>query len=365
MFKVTAKQGRARAGEFLTDRGTIQTPVFMNVATQAAIKGGLSGIDLVSAGCRVALANTYHLHIRPGDELIRKMGGLHKFMAWDGPILTDSGGFQIFSLSGLRKISEDGVTFNSHVDGRRIFMSPEDSIRIQANLGADIVMAFDECVGIPATRDYVETSCARTYRWLVRCKEVCQGCQGDGPTQALFGINQGALFKDIRISHMKRIAELDLPGYSIGGLSVGETTEQMYEIIETVEEHMPYDRPRYLMGVGTPQNIIEAVARGIDFFDCVMPARNGRHGRLYTCGGSINILNERFKEDAGPIDENCACHVCRTFSRAYLRHLFKAGEILAKRLAVMHNLYFYNTLMAKIRESIITGKFDVSRGRFS
>ena len=371
MFSIAAKQGCARAGQFLTNHGAIHTPVFMNVATQAAIKGGLSSIDLESVRCQVALANTYHLHIRPGDKLIADVGGLHRFMSWDHPILTDSGGFQIFSLAGLRKISEEGVTFMSHVDGRKIFMSPEDSIQIQANLGTDIAMAFDECIEIPSPRDYVEKSCDRTYRWLVRCKDAlekadCANPDGHPSTACpvLFGINQGALYPSIRIAHMKKIAELDLPGYAIGGLSVGETAQQMYEMIETVEQHMPQDRPRYLMGVGTPQNIIEAVARGIDFFDCVLPARNGRHGRLYTWSGSININNEKHKDDDHPIDETCDCAVCRTFSRAYIRHLFKAGEILGLRLAVHHNLYFYNTLMMRIRDSIMKGEFETLRKEF-
>jgi len=358
----------------------------MNVATQAAIKGALSSEDLKSVNCQVALANTYHLHIRPGDEIVRNQGGLHKFMVWDRPILTDSGGFQIFSLAKLRKITEEGVTFNSHVDGRKIFMSPEDSIRIQNNLGSDIAMAFDECVEIPSPRSYVEESCDRTYRWLVRCKG--QGGQGDGssvlkfafyqndrkqtwteepspcPVPDLFGINQGATFEDLRIAHMKRIAELDLPGYAIGGLAVGETTQQMYDIIDAVEEHMPSNKPRYLMGVGTPQNIIEAVARGVDFFDCVMPARNGRHGKLYTWGegGHINILNEQYKEDGSPIDTECDCLVCQKYSRAYIRHLFKAGEMLALRLAVLHNLYYYNMLMQKIRDSLDNGSFPSVEG---
>ncbi|MDR2569019.1 MAG: tRNA guanosine(34) transglycosylase Tgt [Oscillospiraceae bacterium] len=361
MFRLLIKQNntktRARRGEYMTSRGAIQTPVFMNVATQAAIKGALSGVDLKSINCQVALANTYHLHIRPGEELISRQGGLHKFMAWDGPILTDSGGFQIFSLAGLRKITEEGVLFSSHVDGRKIFMSPEDCIRIQARLGSDIAMALDECVEIPSPYDYVKESCERTYRWLVRCKKTS--------LPHLFGINQGAAFADLRVSHMKRIAELELPGYAIGGLAVGETSEQMYDVIEIVEEHMPVDKPRYLMGVGTPANIVEAVARGVDFFDCVMPARNGRHGRLYTWDeeGSINIKNEKYKDDSGPIDKDCGCPVCRDFSRAYIRHLFKAGEMLAMRLAVMHNLYYYNTLMAKIRESIEKGTFDDLRKR--
>jgi len=365
MFSLLEKQGRARRGEFTTSHGVIQTPVFMNVATQAAIKGALSSADLETVNCQVALSNTYHLHIRPGDELIRSLGGLHRFMAWNGPILTDSGGFQIFSLAGLRKISEEGVAFQSHVDGRKIFMSPEDCIRIQSNLGSDIAMALDECVEIPSPREYVGKSCDRTYRWLVRCKDEIERqnrtAEAVTPGQVLFGINQGATFEDIRVSHMKQIAELDLPGYAIGGLAVGETTQQMYDTIEIVEEHMPEDRPRYLMGVGTPQNIIEAVARGIDFFDCVIPARNGRHGHFYTWDGIININNESFKNDNGPIDEKCDCPICRTFSRAYIRHLFRAGEMLAMRLAVLHNLYFYNALMARIRDAIEEGKFDELR----
>ena len=374
MFRLISHQGKARRGEYSTRHGIIQTPVFMNVATQAAIKGAISSIDLKTVGCQVMLANTYHLHIRPGDELIRDQGGLHKFTSWEGPILTDSGGFQIFSLAGLRKITEEGVAFSSHVDGKKIFMSPEDSIRIQKNLGSDIVMAFDECVGIPAERDYVEKSCERTYRWLVRCKEEmgdgAAGVANDAAAGAgadLFGINQGATYEDLRISHMKSIAELELPGYAIGGLAVGETSQQMYDIVETVEEYMPADKPRYLMGVGTPENIIEAVARGIDFFDCVMPARNGRHGKLYTRSGessgegSINIYNEQYKDDSGPIDEQCSCPACRDFSRAYIRHLFKAGEMLAKRLAVLHNLYYYNTLMTRIQNALENGTFDQLR----
>ena len=364
MFKLISRQGRARRGEFITGHGPVQTPVFMNVATQAAIKGALSTADLETAGCQVVLSNTYHLHIRPGDGLIRSLGGLHKFMVWDGPLLTDSGGFQIFYLAGLRKIREEGVYFRSHVDGRKIFMSPEDSIRIQSNLGSDIAMALDECVKIPSPRAYVEQSCDRTYRWLIRCKEEIerQNSAPDAitPGQMLFGINQGAAFGDVRIDHMKRIAELGLPGYAIGGLAVGETAQQMYDTVELVEEHMPEDRPRYLMGVGTPRNIIEAVARGIDFFDCVLPARNGRHGRFFTWGGtgSINIFNETYKDDGGPIDERCGCPVCREFSRAYIRHLFKAGEMLAMRLAVLHNLYFYNSLMAGIRDALDRGEFS-------
>ena len=367
MFRLLSKQGRARRGEFTTNHGVIQTPVFMNVATQAAIKGGLSSRDLETVGCRVALSNTYHLHVRPGDELIRSLGGLHKFMSWDGPILTDSGGFQIFSLAGLLKISEEGVAFRSHVDGRKIFMSPEDSVRIQSNLGADIAMAFDECVEIPSPRSYIEQSCDRTYRWLVRCRSEIEkqnkAPDAVNPGQTLFGINQGAAFEDIRVSHMKRIAELDLPGYAIGGLAVGETTRQMYDIIDVVEEHMPEDKPRYLMGVGTPANIIEAVERGVDFFDCVLPARNGRHGRLFTWNGSININNERYKDDGGPIDDKCDCIVCRDFSRAYIRHLFRADEMLAMRLAVLHNLSFYNTLMESIRGAIDNGTLNELKQR--
>jgi len=369
MFKLLSKQNKTRRGEFNTAHGKIQTPVFMNVATQGAIKGALSSVDLNTVGCQVALANTYHLHIRPGDELIRRQGGLHKFMAWDGPILTDSGGFQIFSLADLRKIDEEGVSFNSHVDGRKIFMSPEDSIRIQANLGSDIAMAFDECVEIPSPYEYVAESCERTYRWLVRCRDELVRCKEnrDGVCADLFGINQGATFADLRVSHMKRIAELDLPGYAIGGLAVGETAQEMYDIIDVVEEHMPVDKPRYLMGVGTPQNIVEAVARGIDFFDCVMPARNGRHGKLYTWSeeGSINLNNEQYKEDSDPIDSECDCPVCRDFSRAYIRHLFKSGEMLAMRLAVIHNLFFYNTLMTRIRDAIENDIFEELRRKIN
>jgi len=367
MFKIVSKVGRARRGEFVTAHGVIKTPVFMNVATQAAIKGGLSSFDLLDAQCQVALANTYHLHVRPGDELIRSLGGLHRFMSWNGPILTDSGGFQIFSLAGLRKISEEGVSFNSHVDGRKIFMSPEDSVRIQLNLGSDIIMAFDECIELPASRDYVKGSCERTMGWLLRCKTELESRQGDGSSVCLFGINQGGTFADLRISHMKQIAELDLPGYAIGGLAVGESTQEMYDTVDVVEEYMPADKPRYLMGVGTPQNIVEAVARGVDFFDCVMPARNGRHGKLYVWGGenSININNERFATDESPIDSTCGCHVCSNFSRAYLRHLFKSGEMLGKRLAVMHNLFFYNKLMERIRASIDDGTFQALREEFN
>ena len=369
MFSIKNTQGKARRGEFMTPHGAVQTPVFMNVGTQAAIKGAVSSSDLAGIGCQIELSNTYHLHVRPGDGLIRELGGLHKFMAWDGPVLTDSGGFQIFSLSKLRKIKEEGVHFGSHVDGKKIFMSPEDSVRIQSNLGSDIAMAFDECVEIPSPRSYVAASCDRTYRWHERCKNELAAIKTEGnavnPGQVLFGINQGAVFEDIRISHMKRIAELDLPGYAIGGLAVGETVQQMYDIIEVVEKHMPQNRPRYLMGVGTPSNIIESVARGIDFFDCVMPARNGRHGRLFTWRGQMNILNEKYKNDSGPIEDSCRCPVCEKYSRAYIRHLFKAGEMLAMRLAVLHNLYFYNHLMSKIRESLENNDFDAFRREFT
>ncbi len=368
MFTIKAREGRARRGTFETPHGPVQTPVFMNVGTQAAIKGALSADDLKTVGCQVELSNTYHLHVRPGDGLIRAQGGLHKFMGWDGPILTDSGGFQIFSLAGLRKLTEDGVTFASHVDGRRIFMSPEDCVRIQANLGSDIAMAFDECVKIPAEYGYADKSCDRTYRWLVRCRDELDRQRAlpgaVNPGQVLFGINQGATFKDLRARHMRQIAELGLPGYAIGGLAVGETTEEMYDIIETVEAHMPQDKPRYLMGVGTPVNIIEGVYRGVDFFDCVMPARNGRHGHLFTWSGVMNLNNEKYKNDPGPVDGRCGCPVCGKYSRAYLRHLFRAEELLALRLAVLHNLYFYNSLMESIRLSIEHGEFSLFRVKY-
>lgn len=369
MYNLKKTEGHARRGEFETPHGSIQTPVFMNVGTAGAIKGALSAEDLKNIGCQVELSNTYHLHVRPGDALVKEMGGLHKFMTWDGPILTDSGGFQVFSLATLRKISEEGVKFNSHVDGRHIFMGPEESMRIQSNLGSDIAMAFDECVKIPSPHDYVEKSCERTYRWLERCKKALAEYNSEddavNPGQMLFGINQGATFTDLRINHMKKIAELDLPGYAIGGLAVGETHQEMYDTIEAVEEYMPKDKPRYLMGVGTPGNIIEGVYRGIDFFDCVMPARNGRHGHLFTWNGIINIKNEKYAKDALPIDPLCDCPVCRRYSKAYIRHLFKAEEMLAMRFAVMHNLYFYNKLMEKIRESLDEGSFEEFRGKYS
>ena len=369
MFKLIKTEGRARRGEFFCPHGTVQTPVFMNVGTQGAIKGALSAEDLERIGTQIELSNTYHLHLRPGDEVVRELGGLHKFMTWNGPILTDSGGFQVFSLAGLRKIKEEGVTFASHLDGHKIFMGPEESMRIQSNLGSDIAMAFDECVENPATYQYAKASCERTARWLVRCKDALARCNAEpgavNPGQQLWGINQGATFEDLRVWHMQEIAKLDLPGYAIGGLAVGESTETMYHIIDAVEPYMPKDRPRYLMGVGTPSNIIEAVARGVDFFDCVMPARNARHGRLFTWSGAINMKNAKYIRDDGPIDPECDCPVCRRFSRAYLHHLFKAEEMLAMRLAVMHNLYFYNELTRRIRESLDAGTFEAFRAEYS
>ena len=369
MYTLKKQEGHARRGEFETPHGTVQTPVFMNVGTAAAIKGALSAADLKTIGCQIELSNTYHLHLRPGDEIVKTMGGLHKFMTWDRPILTDSGGFQIFSLASLRKISEEGVKFNSHIDGRHIFMGPEESMRIQSNLGSDIAMAFDECIKIPSPRDYVQKSCDRTYRWLARCKaalnEYNSMDDAVNPGQMLFGINQGTTFADIRIEHMKKIAELDLPGYAIGGLAVGETHQEMYDTIEAVEEYMPKDKPRYLMGVGTPGNIIESVYRGVDFFDCVMPARNGRHGHLFTWSGIINIKNEKYLTDDKPIDPECDCPVCRRYNKAYIRHLFKANEMLAMRFAVMHNLYFYNKLMENIRKSLEDGSFGEFRVKYS
>ena len=369
MFKVLKQEGRARRGVFTCTHGVVQTPVFMNVGTQGAIKGAVSAHDLKEIGCQVELSNTYHLHLRPGDEVVRQMGGLHKFMDWDGPMLTDSGGFQVFSLSGLRKIKEEGVTFASHIDGCRIFMGPEESMRIQSNLGSDIAMAFDECVENPSPYEYVKASCERTARWLERCvaEHVRLNSLSDtvNPEQQLFGINQGGTFSDLRVWHMEEIAKLDCDGYAIGGLAVGEPTQVMYDIIDAVEPHMPADKPRYLMGVGTPSNIIEGVARGIDFFDCVMPARNARHGKLYTWKGTINIKNEKYKLDSRPIDSTCECPACCSFSRAYLRHLLIAGEMLAMRLAVLHNLHFYNELMARIREHLDNGTFEQFRAQYS
>ena len=369
MFEVIKQDGRARRGVFTCPHGTAQTPVFMNVGTQGAIKGAVDAFDLKQLGCQIELSNTYHLHLRPGDGVVRDMGGLHKFMRWDGPMLTDSGGFQVFSLSGLRKIKEEGVTFASHIDGRRIFMGPEESMQIQSNLGSDVAMAFDECIENPSPREYVERSCARTTRWLERCVaehkrlNALPGCVN--PEQMLFGINQGGTYPDIRVRHMQDIAKLDCDGYAIGGLAVGEPTQTMYDIIDAVEPHMPKEKPRYLMGVGTPSNIIEGVARGVDFFDCVMPARNARHGKLFTWKGFLNIKNERFKLDTRPLDDECSCPMCKNFSRAYLRHLFVSGEMLAMRLAVMHNLYFYNQLMARIRQALDEGRFEEFRCRYS
>ena len=369
MFKLLKTEGRARRGEFTCAHGTAQTPVFMNVGTQGAIKGALSAADLEQIGTQIELSNTYHLHLRPGDKVVREMGGLHKFMTWKGPILTDSGGFQVFSLSSLRKIKEEGVYFASHIDGRKIFMGPEESMQIQSNLGSDIAMAFDECVENPAPYDYVKRSCERTYRWLVRCKAEMERLNSlpetVNPQQMLFGINQGGTYADLRIWHMQEIAKLDLPGYAIGGLAVGESTEVMYEIIEAVEPYMPKDKPRYLMGVGTPSNIIEGAARGVDFFDCVMPARNARHGRLFTWQGAINIKNAKYERDESPLDPECDCPVCRRYSKAYIRHLFKAEEMLAMRLSVMHNLYFYNQLTERIRNALDDGEFEAFRAEYS
>ncbi|MBQ3137156.1 MAG: tRNA guanosine(34) transglycosylase Tgt [Clostridia bacterium] len=368
MFKVIKTNGTARRSVFETVHGTVQTPAFMNVATCGAIKGALSAIDLKEIKCQVMLSNTYHLHVRPGDKLVREMGGLHEFTRWDGPILTDSGGFQVFSLAGLRKIKEEGVTFNSHIDGKKIFMGPEESMQIQSNLGSTIAMAFDECVENPAKYEYAKDSCARTVRWLKRCKAEMDRLNSLPDTinknQLLFGINQGCTFDDLRVENMKEIAELDLDGYAIGGLAVGEPKEDMYRIISAVEPYMPKDKPRYLMGVGTPGNIIEGVSRGVDLFDCVMPSRNARHGHLNTWNGIININNAKYEKDSLPIDPECDCPTCRNFSRSYIRHLFKCKEMLAMRLCVMHNLYFYNTLMEKIRESLENDTFDEFKDKY-
>ncbi len=361
MFTLMNQENRARRGTFQTVHGTIQTPVFMNVGTSAAIKGAVSSLDLKDVGCQVELSNTYHLHVRPGDELIRDMGGLHKFMNWDRPILTDSGGFQVFSLASLRKITEEGVNFQSHVDGKRIFMGPEESMQIQSNLASTIAMAFDECVENPAPYEYVKNSCDRTYRWLERCKAELTRLNALPETinkhQMLFGINQGGTYEDLRIEHMKRIATLDLDGYAIGGLAVGESAEEMYRIIDAVEPHMPKDKPRYLMGVGTPQNILEAVERGIDFFDCVITSRNARHANLFTDIGVLNLNNKKFEKDDRPLQEGCQCPACKNYSRGYIRHLIKAKEMLGMRLCVLHNLHFYNDLMAKIRTAIEEDRF--------
>lgn len=368
MYKLIKKEGNARRGEFHTVHGTVQTPAFMNVATCAAIKGGLSAVDLEQIGCQVMLSNTYHLHVRPGDELVREMGGLHKFSGWSGPILTDSGGFQVFSLASLRKIKEEGVYFQSHVDGRHIFMGPEESMRIQSNLGSTIAMAFDECVENPAKYEYAKKSCERTVRWLERCNAEMQRLNSlpgtVNPHQLLFGINQGCTFDELRIENMKQIAALDLDGYAIGGLAVGEPKEDMYRIISAVEPYAPADKIRYLMGVGTPGNIIEAVYRGVDLFDCVMPSRNARHGHLFTQNGIINLNNRKYERDPLPIDPECDCPTCRRFSKAYIRHLFKAKEVLAMRLCVIHNLYFYNTLMQRIRDSIDNDTFGEFREKY-
>lgn len=368
-FELKRTNGAARRGAFMTAHGLVQTPVFMNVGTAGAIKGAVDAFDLKELGCQVELSNTYHLHVRPGDAIVKQMGGLHKFMRWDGPMLTDSGGFQVFSLSSLRKIREEGVTFNSHVDGRKIFMGPEESMRIQSNLGSDIAMAFDECIENPAAYEYVKNSCDRTLRWLVRCKTELDRLNSlpdtVNPKQMLFGINQGGTYDDLRVAHMKQIAELDLPGYAIGGLAVGESTEVMYHILDVVLPHAPVHKPRYLMGVGTPSNIIEGVARGIDFFDCVMPTRNARHGHLFTWDGIMNIHNAKYQTDDRPIEEGCQCPTCRKFSRAYVRHLLKAGEMLSQRLLVQHNLWFYNNLMVEIRKAIHEDRFDEFRAQYS
>lgn len=362
MFILLKQENAARRGRFITPHGVIETPVFMNVGTSAAIKGAVSTDDLKQIKCQVELSNTYHLHVRPGDDVIKELGGLHKFFNWQGPVLTDSGGFQVFSLAVLRKISEEGVLFASHMDGKRIFMGPKESMKIQSNLGSTIAMAFDECVANPAEHSYSKAACARTTRWLHICKEEMakNNALPDtvNPKQMLFGINQGCTFPDLRTDHMKEIAELDLDGYAIGGLAVGEPAEVMYSIIEQVEPFMPKDKPRYLMGVGTPVNILEAVRRGVDFFDCVMPSRNARHGHLFTWDGIINIKNLKYERDESPIDPHCDCPVCRNFSRAYIRHLQKADELLGMRLAVMHNLYFYNHLMERIREALDNGTFQ-------
>ncbi len=367
-MKLLTTCGAARRGEFVTPHGTVQTPAFMNVATCGAIKGAVSAYDLKDIKCQVQLCNTYHLHLRPGDELVRELGGLHKFTGWQGPILTDSGGFQVFSLSNLRKIEEEGVTFASHIDGRRLFIGPEESMRIQSNLASTIAMAFDECVENPAKYDYSARSCERTTRWLKRCQVEMERLKSLPDTlnkeQMLFGINQGCTFDDLRVAHMQEIAELDLDGYAIGGLAVGEPAEDMYRIIEAVEPYMPKDKPRYLMGVGTPENILEGVHRGVDLFDCVMPARNARHAHVFTWSGHRNMLNQKYEHDLLPLDEECDCPTCRRHSRAYIRHLFKANEMLAMRLCVMHNLYFYNTLMERIREALDNGTFEEFYNRY-
>lgn len=362
MYRIIARDGNAKRAELQTVHGTIQTPVFMNVGTAAAIKGAVATTDLYEIGTQVELSNTYHLHVRPGDKLIKELGGLHKFMNWDRPILTDSGGFQVFSLAGLRKIKEEGVYFNSHIDGRKIFMGPEESMQIQSNLASTIAMAFDECPSSVAERSYVQQSVERTTRWLARCKTEMARLNGLEDTinrnQLLFGINQGAIFDDIRIDHAKAISEMDLDGYAVGGLAVGETHEEMYHILDSVVPYLPLEKPTYLMGVGTPANILEAVDRGIDFFDCVYPSRNGRHGHVYTNQGKLNLFNAKYEKDQRPIEEGCQCPACRHYSRAYIRHLLKAKEMLGMRLCVLHNLYFYNTMMTEIREAIEQGRYQ-------
>ncbi|MBE6823341.1 MAG: tRNA guanosine(34) transglycosylase Tgt [Ruminococcaceae bacterium] len=362
MYQLKKTIGAARRGEFSTPHGTIQTPAFMNVATAGAIKGGVSALDLKNLKCQVQLCNTYHLHLRPGDETVKKLGGLHKFTRWDGPILTDSGGFQVFSLAKLRNIKEEGVTFASHIDGHRIFMGPEESMQIQSHLGSTIAMAFDECVANPAEYDYAKQSCERTVRWLYRCKAEMDRLNSlpdtINPEQMLWGINQGSTYEDLRIANMRQIRELNLDGYAIGGLAVGESAEEMYRIIEAVEPEMPKDKPRYLMGVGTPTNILESVKRGVDIFDCVMPTRNARHGHVFTWEGCRNLFNAKYELDESPLDETCDCPVCRNFTRAYIHHLFKSGEMLAMRLCVMHNIYFYNTLLERIRQAMDTDTFS-------
>lgn len=361
MYKLIKREGMAKRGEFHTVHGVIQTPVFMNVGTVAAIKGAVSTEDLESIGCQVELSNTYHLHVRPGDQLIKQFGGLHKFMNWERPILTDSGGFQVFSLAKMRKIKEEGVYFNSHIDGRKIFMGPEESMQIQSNLGSTIAMAFDECPSSVAERSYIENSVARTTRWLARCKAEMTRLNSLDDTinrhQMLFGINQGGILEDVRIEHAKRISEMDLDGYALGGLAVGESHEDMYRIIEATVPYLPIEKPTYLMGVGTPQNILEAVERGVDFFDCVYPSRNGRHGHVYTNHGKLNLFNAKFELDDRPIEEGCQCPACRRYSRAYIRHLLKAKEMLGMRLCVLHNLYFYNHMMEEIRDALDEGRF--------
>ena len=362
MYNIINRDGRAKSAQFDTVHGTIQTPVFMNVGTAAAIKGGVSTQDLQEIGTQVELSNTYHLHVRPGDQIVKQMGGIHKFMVWDKPVLTDSGGFQVFSLAGLRKIKEEGVYFSSHVDGRKIFMGPEESMQIQSNLASTIAMAFDECPPHPATREYMQKSVDRTTRWLERCKKEMERLNGLPDTinkqQMLFGINQGGTFEDIRIAHAKTISEMDLDGYAIGGLAVGESHEEMYRILDEVVPHLPLEKPTYLMGVGTPANVLEAVDRGVDFFDCVYPSRNGRHGHAYTNFGKINLLNARFETDARPMEEGCQCPACKHYSRAYIRHLLKAKEMLGLRLIVLHNLYFYNTMMEEIRAAIRENRYQ-------